>query len=415
MRKQLRGRQSQRGGALVVTAVSLTSLSVLSLSLLSVMLSSSNQQRVQREKLRAEYVCEAALQQAVLDLNIGGAGALGSQQAPQTWGDSQFWVDAEAPGAQLRRLTATAVDDRIGARIELTLERQIDALWRYGAFGDVSLHLDSNARVDSYDSSLGTTWHDQAINGSGSDQHALLSGDIGSNGSVLMEQNSKVWGDAVCGSSDTTTILGNAVCTGSTAPSSTPMALPPLVFPFAPNATNVVVNTTLDIPAGNHAYGDFAAKSNSTVNVTGPATLVFRNFQMRSGSQFLIDTTAGPVKIYVENDFTLGSNTMLRPLNYKPLDVELNLLSDNIINPEVVVELDVVDFNSNAKMYGTIYAPNAAIEVDSNFELFGALIAKSVDLDSNCRIHYDESLALSKGGTAGDYQVVCWRSLPYTH
>jgi hypothetical protein len=414
MNNQPRGRRSQRGGALVVTAVSLTSLSVLSLSLLSVMLSSSNQQRVQREKMRAEYVCEAALQQAVLDLRIGGDGALGSQLAPQTWGGSQFWVDAAVPGPEIRTLTATAVDDRIGARIELTLARQLDALWRYGAFGDLSLIMDSNSRVDSYNSSLGT-WHDQAVNGSGSDQHALLSGDIGSNGSVLMKQNSKVWGDAVCGSGSSTTILGNAVCTGSTAPSETPMALPPLVFPFAPSNTNVTVNSTLDIPAGNHAYGDFAAKSNTTINVTGPATLVFRNFQMRSGSQFLIDTTGGPVKIYVENDFTLGSNTMVRSLNYLPADVEVNLLSDNIINPEVMVDLDVVDFNSNAKMYGTIYAPNAHIEIDSNFELFGALIAKSVDLDSNCRIHYDESLALSKGGTLGDYQVVCWRSLPYTH
>lgn len=403
---------NERGGALVVTAVSLTSLSVLSLSLLSVMMSSSNEQRAQREKLRAEYVCEAALNRAVVELNSGGDGAIGNANGPEAWGDSMFWVDAVGGGANLMTLTATALDDRAGARIELTLQRSIDSMWIYGAFGEDSLHLDSNARVDSYDSSLGT-WAAQAVNGSGSDLHALTTGDVGSNGSVLMEQNSKVWGDAVCGPGQTTTVLGNAVCTGSTSPASTPMAMPPIVVPAIPSSGDLTVDGTLTIPSGNHAYGAFMAKTGAVTTVIGPATIVCENFSMRSGAQFIADTTNGPVKIYVNDDFVLSSNTSLRPQNYIPADLEVNLLSDNIVDPMVIVDLDTVDFNSNAKMHGTIYAPNAHIEIDSNFELFGALVAFRVDLDSNCRIHYDEQLAVSKGGTPGDYQAICWRTLPY--
>ncbi len=414
MKVRTLAKNDRRGGALVLTAVSLTSLSVLSLSLLSVMMASSKEQRLQREKVKAEYVCEAALQRAAVALNAGGNGALGSVDAPQNWGESQFWVDAAAPSATVRTLTATARDDRVGARMELTLERGVDAIWRYGAFGEDSLTMDSNARVDSYDSNLGT-WASQAINGSGSDQHASTDGDVGSNGSVTMEQNSKVWGDATCGPNSSTTVMGNAVCTGASAPSSAPFTMPTVTLPFPVGATNVTVNTTLTLASGNHAIADFAAKSNSVTTVIGPATIVVRNFQLRSGAQFLIDNTNGPVEIFVQDDFVLGAGTTMRTDDYRPADLEINLLSDNIINPNVVVELDSLDFNSNAKVFGTVLAPSAAIEINSNFELFGALIAKSVDLDSNCRIHYDEDLALSKGGTLGDYEVVCWRTLPYTH
>lgn len=414
MQVRVLSNNTKRGGALVMTAVSLTSLSVLSLSLVSVMLAGSKEQRLQREKLKAEYVCEAALQRAVVALNTGANGALGSVDAPQNWGDSQFWVDAAAPSATVRTLTATARDDRVGARMELTLERAVDAVWRFGAYGEELLHMDSNARVDSYDSTLGT-WATQAINGSGSDQHASTNGDVGSNGTVTMEQNSKVWGDATCGPSSTTTVMGNAVCTGATAPSSTPFSMPAVTLPFAVGTSNVTVNTTLTLAAGNHAVADFVAKSNTVTTVVGPATIVFRNFQLRSGSQFLVDNSNGPVVIYVQDDFVLGAGTTMRASNYRPSDLEINLLSNNIINPAVVVELDDLDFNSNAKIYGTILAPNASVEIDSNFELFGALMARRVDLDSNCRIHYDENLALSKGGTLGDYEVVCWRTLPYTN
>jgi hypothetical protein len=412
MRRQLRARRSQRGGALVVTAVSLTSLSVLSLSLLSVMLASSNQQRTQREKLRAEYVCEAALQRAVLSLNTGGDGAIANPQAPEAWGDSQFWVTSAAPGADIRTLTATALDDRIGARIELTLEREIDALWRFAAFGKDGLTMDSNARVDSYETSAGT-YASQALNGSGSDLHAAENGDIGSNGSILMDSNTKVWGDANSGPGEATTVTGNAVVTGSTTPMQDPVVLPPLVVPSFPSLGNLSISGTSSIGPGNFAYGNLRGAASSTINVIGPAVIVATNFELRSNAKMLIDSTNGPVQIYVIDDFILNSNTVLRPLNYQPEDLEVNLLSDNILDPGVVVQLDDLGFESNAVMYGTILAPEARIEFNSNFELFGAVMAREVHLDSNSRIHFDEDLALAKGGTPGDFTPICWRTVPY--
>ncbi len=403
---------NEHGGALVTTAVSLTALSVLSLSLVSVMLASSNEQRVQREKLKAEYVCEAALQRAVVALEAGGNGALGSVDAPQNWGTSQFWVDAVAPAATQCTLTATALDDRIGARMELTLQRSFTPTWRFAAFGRDQLTMDSNARIDSYDSAAGT-YASQVVNGSGSSAYAGADGDIGSNGPITMKVNSKVWGDASAGPSSTTTVMGNAVVAGSTTPLAVNYDMPTFTLPNTASAGNLTANGSVSIGPGNLAYGAFLGSPNSTTTVVGPATVVFQNFRLRSNSQLLADTTNGPVTVYVVDNFILNSGAQIRPLNYDPSQLEFNLLSDNIVDPGVVVQLDTIDFDSNAKMYATILAPEANIEFNSNFELFGAIMARRVHLDSNSRIHFDENLLTSKGGVTGAYQAVCWRSLPY--
>ena len=55
----------------------------------------------------------------------------------------------------------------------------------------------------------------------------------------------------------------------------------------------------------------------------------------------------------------------------------------------------------------------AHIEVDSNFELFGSMVASSIDLDSNCKIHFDESLAEAREDGIVDWIRVAYRALPY--
>jgi hypothetical protein len=88
-------------------------------------------------------------------------------------------------------------------------------------------------------------------------------------------------------------------------------------------------------------------------------------------------------------------------------------LSDNVINPEVTVQLDTVDFDSNSKIWGVVYAPNARVVLDSNFELYGSLMARSLDIDSNATFHFDEALVDATASGVPVYETVCWRELPW--
>lgn len=407
--------RARRGASMIVVLMAVSVGAVMLLALVTGVNSTRKEQRGSMENLSALYVSEAGLSHAVFDLGSGGTGVLGSEQNPIPYGDSGYWVEAVDLGGGKVSLVSTGTDGRAGSQIEVVVREQANGFYQWAAYGDESLDLDSNAFIDSYDSTVGD-YDSQAVNSSGGDTWANEDGDVGSNGNIVMKQNSTVFGDAQCGPSASTSVVGNAELSGSSTPAADLVELPPLVIPGTPSAGDLTVpgGTTHSMPAGDYAYGSFLASAGSTVKVYGPSTIVLTNMELASNSQFVVDATNGPVEVYVLEDFIIGSNTLLTSTTYSPADLEFFLESDNVIDPDLTVDLDEVDFNSNAKMYGTIYAPNAAVAINSNFELFGALVAHSVLLDSNAKVHYDESLGWTSSGASVAFDTLCWRELPYT-
>jgi len=401
----------RRGGTIVFVTVFLTALTGMAFSLMTISLGSMGEQRGEREKLDAVFAAEAALGEAVFELETGGDGALGSAQQGIPFGSGTYWVTATDLGGGSTRLLATSRTERSEAQIELVLQEVITNMFAWAAFGDESLSLDSNAMVDSYDSSQGT-YDSQEVNGNGNDRYANPNGHVGSNGDILASSNSAVHGDATPGPDSTTTIVGNAEVSGATAPMPNSMELPPITVPvFASSGELVVASGTTSIGPGDHHFDRLYIDTTATVMVTGPATLVFGSFELRSNSEFRVDATNGPVEIYVIDDFVLSSNTLVASTTYTPSDIRFNLLSDNVINPELEVELDEVEFESNAMLYGTVYAPNAAIEINSNFELFGSIVSRSLLLDSNSQVHFDEALLNAANQQQATYSIICERVL----
>lgn len=407
-------RRSRRGTALVLIAMALIGLAGLSATLLMLTHSGSREQRQDREKIHARYVCLAGISAGMFNLQRGLSGAIGTQSSPASLGKAQYWVTQTNVTSDVLRLLATGRDSRETARMELVVRRVPTTIWRFGAFGDEHVHLDSNARVDSYDSSLGS-YDSQALNGSGSTQHASTNGDVGSNGSISMDQNSKVWGDAVAGPSHTTTVLGNAVVTGSTSPASQPLTMPSISLPSFTSYGALTVSGTTTIPASNRTYSNITVGSNKTLNITGPATIVMNNLTLKSGASVWINAANGPVTLWVIDNFVLNSNAQMASTDFSPSKLRINLLSDNVLNPELNVQLDTVDFNSNTKLFGTIYAPHAAITINSNFAMYGSMIARSIDLRSNATFHYDENLINATSNGVPTYETICWRELAGTN
>jgi hypothetical protein len=403
---------SRRGTALAMIVLCVSALAALSAALLSVSVSNSREQRGEKQEIHASYVCQAGLSQAMYQLQRGLTGNVGSQGTPATWGPAHVWVQATNVTSDIVRLRATGIEDEAGASQELVVRAVPNTIWRYGAFGKEFLHMDSNARVDSYNSDLGT-YAAQAVNGSGSSQYALTNGDVGSNGDISIDQNAKVWGDAVAGPSHTTTVLGNAVVTGSTTPASQQVELPSINVPTYTNYGNLTVSSNTSWTSSNRTYGTLRVGSNKTLTIRGPANIVASSLTLNSGAKIVVDATNGPVTFYVVDNFIMNSNAQIYSTDYKPSKVKLNLLSDNVINPEVQVTLDTVDFDSNSQVWGTVYAPNARIVFDSNFQLYGSIMARSLDVDSNSRFHFDEALINATANGVPTYETLCWREIPF--
>ena len=107
-------------------------------------------------------------------------------------------------------------------------------------------------------------------------------------------------------------------------------------------------------------------------------------------------------------DFEVDSNTRLSLRSGSKLTVyvhELDISSNAITNPGVPTDLMIyssaasstnddykVDISSNSTITGTIYAPNAAINISSNSNSLGAIRGKYINTSSNAKFHYDEAL-----------------------
>lgn len=401
---------SRTGSTLVVVSLLMAAVAMLSLSFLTVLRGSQNESNGSRESLAALYACEAGVTLAIDELRAGGDGTLGTKQNPETIGDQSFWVTASDIGSGRTSLMAYGRDDRSEVGVEVVVQQTPQGFFRWAAFGEENLHMDSNARTDSYDSTLGD-YVSQAVNGSGSNQYANTEGDVGSNGGISMDSNIGVYGDASPGPGQSVTgDLANI--TGNTTPMPQTIELPDIVVPAIPlTAASYTVAASTTLASGNYNWTNFTVNNSKTLTITGPATIVVTNFVLKSGSNLIVNASAGPVEFFVLDDFKLNSNTTIQSGTQDPSHIAFNLLSDNILDPgiDVTFDEDLVDFDSGSKMYATIFAPSAEITIDSNFELFGAMVARRVDLNSNCRIHYDERLATLNDGGDPIYETLCWR------
>jgi len=411
------GRSRRDGSSLIAVVIAMTVLAAFSLAMVSTYTASTKAHRELRERVSALYVAEAGLAEAMFQVERGLPGDVGSPEQPVAYGNGTYHVQQTDQGAGVFALVATGEEDHAGARIELVMRTVLNSIWQWAAFGDEGLTVTSNARVDSYDSGLGT-YASQATNGSGSSVYADEDSDIGSNGDVSLEQNSEVHGSATSGPAGTVTVIGNAEISGTTSSAPSEMELPPLDIPELPDlgALDVPNNATVSLSPGSYNYSNLLVGTGALLEVEGPATLVFGTFQLSQNSSFRVDGTNGPVEVYVIDDFIQSSNTLIASETFTPSHLRFNLASDNVNDPEIDVDFnpDNIDFDSNAKLYGTIYAPNARVEINSNFELFGAIVARSLLLDSNSLIHYDEALLQSDEDSVPSWETVCWRLLPYS-
>lgn len=403
---------TRSGGALMMVAFAVTTMAILALSVTTAAKSFTREQGASNQQFQAQYDAEAGLGNALFDLSKNGTGNIGSAQAPISYAGGSYWVAATDLGNGFKSLVSTSRSNTSSKCLQLVVKKQNTSIYRFGCFGDQGVTLASNARVDAYDSILGT-YAIQATHGSGSNAYAIADGDVGSNANILLKQNSKVWGDVIPGPSGTATIIGNATATGSTAPATSPQTMPAIVWPSLSSlgALTIAKNGTKNLAAGSYRYDATLFNTGATLNVTGPATLVFDSLTLNSTAKINVNASGGPVKIYVQNNFVMSSNTLIASSTKKPSDVSISLNSDNIIDPDGIVDLDQIDFSSNSQLYGTIYAPNASITINSNFEVFGALIAKKVWLDSNSRVHFDEQLLNTPGNGPPVYAPMFFRVL----
>ena len=151
----------------------------------------------------------------------------------------------------------------------------------------------------------------------------------------------------------------------------------------------------------------------------------FSSFELRSKSRLTIN---GIVTFYISGDFEVDSNASLTVSSGSKLTVyvtgKLKISSNTIANSGVSTDLMIyssatsstnsdykVDLSSNATITGTIYAPNAAIDISSNSNSLGAIKGKYINARQNAKFHYDEALGRLEGYPVLSYEIISWREI----
>jgi len=295
--------------------------------------------------------------------------------------------------------------------------RQVEAIvsvappspYDYALFASGAITLNSNARIDSYNSSAGSypdtcaPSFDQPANQRPAD---CRQGDVGSNataaGTITLNSNARIDGDAAIGpGGDVNTAIvqdGNSQINGSRQALLEPKTLTTETFQSGTATEPLTESRTLDQPT--YRYTNVDLSSNSTVSVTRDVTIhVEGDFHLNSNTQFVTTAPDCTITLYVNGNVQLDSNSLLSA-EAKPTNLKLFVTSNGS-----------VAMNSNSKLYGKVHAPLSAMALNSNAILYGAAIANTFQVNSNAAVHYD--LALGSGGSTsgGNVQLLSWRDL----
>jgi hypothetical protein len=405
-------RTQQRGIALVMSCLLITLVTAYGSAM---MVQSLTEQRSVERFLRfsaAFQAAEAGLDGAITQFKTNPNWA-GTGYTPLLKGGYDVTITTLSPTVRRVVVSGYYPDNATDEHRHVEGTISVQTPFSYAAFAATAVTMDSNAKTDSYDSSLG------AYGGS----NVGANGDVGANstgaGTITLGSNVSVKGDVVIGPGGNTTTdisqQGNATITGSKQTLASPVDLTSKTYPGGSTTSNLVLtsNQQTQLSAGTYTYNYIDMNSNSKVKVTGNVTIYINQyFKMDSNTEFVAASSCPTctITIYVNGDtyedappaVEFDSNVLLSA-GSKPTQFALYVTG-------TTTSARSVEMDSNVTFKGALHAPLSPVDLDSNVTVYGAVIGQSISLDSNAKIHYDQALA-SSGLSNVQVELLSWREL----
>ncbi len=427
----------------MLALVAVATVAGLAAAFLQLSTSVARRQVQMRDRMRAFYVAEAALSEAWTAVQLRKTGAVGSEAEPAKFGDGLFWVEATDTGPFIR-LESTAMVASGTATLAIVVQKGKTSMANLGVHSGGNLDLPPGTLLDAYDSRLG--YGDEGAQSGASDEDLDLlleqfkeqveepigeqpllggsalfnpvlpaprgvppleepiggapetpaeptepefAGRIGSGGDISVTGTellpTTVNGDITPGTSGSLTQSENVTITGATDPSAVTVDLPDIEVPSLPALEGVAhtgASPLLVLPV-EASLPTLSIGRGAKVIVEGPATLVLENLSMAPNASLFLDTSGGPVSIYVTNEAVFSPTARLSNLSEDPTDLNLQISAE----PE-----NPITIPAGVPIYGMIYAPGAELNIPEGFELFGSLAAAQITFNGPPQLHFDQYL-----------------------
>ena len=396
----------RRGAALLIAMIALTTIAVIGAAFMRLGVNTKSEVNAALDQDRAFYICEAAIAESSLALAKGRPGGIATQAAPAQFGNGLFWVTSTSLGNGNYQLDATGMCDSGRCSVRAVVNQVTPTQFQSALISDQTMSISSNALVDSYNPALGT-YASQPKNLYNTKPYINKGGSIRSNAGIQMNSQDVMMGNVVPGPGNSVTgIQGSTYIYGTTAAATTTVTFPTITVPVIASMGAKSVNKTDPVAArtlvaGNYHFTSLTLQNQAQFTIQGPASVVIDDFTSNSGCGLAIDASNGPVNVY----FT-GASKWVSNMNVTSTSPSARSVSVFFTGTQDV------DLAANATLIGTIYAPNAAVNVSSNWVVYGAIMSKSMSFASNFQIHYDESLAVSGRNGLPSQSISSWFRMP---
>ncbi len=353
--------------------------------------------------LAALNLAEAGVEMAIWELNFGDISTWSGDDNERTKSISSFLTSmGDVIGdieIRIQNPTAnTPIIQAIGRypfRGNLTLDKTIYVSmdrhpfdFTFAAFGNDSLELQGSSQIDSYDSRIGE--YGEEINGEeniGSQGHVATNSNLPL--SISLSNSAEIFGNATSGpesdpessivTDDSSVIYGEKKAFSESqefVSVPTPQGLPARGGYDLESGENVVISESGE-------YSSFILRANSTVTITENVTLYIAGiFEMNSNSYFNIADGVNAT-IYLGGSFSMASNSAINNSTKDP--TLLAILGTDSFTGEM-------NLPANTTFWGVVYVPRATINITTNENFYGSLVANRINMNSTGQIHYDEAL-----------------------
>ncbi len=270
----------------------------------------------------------------------------------------------------------------------------------FAAFAQGQVTLANNTFIDSYNSN----------NGAYSVANSNTNGDIGSNGTtagiISIGNNISLGGDVSTGVGGTNTAGSGTVITGTITHTNN-YSMPDVSVPAtltglaSSGALSVSNGGTTALPAGNYKYTDISMANNGTLNINGTVKLYLTAATAFStGNNTTINIASGAsLELYVDGVLSIPNNVNLNSSGNVPKNFQVY---------SAYTGSKGISINNNGVLAVAVYAPKTNVIIGNNNDLYGSLIGKTVSVNNNSAIHYDEALS-TINSSIGSSRISVWQ------
>lgn len=221
-------------------------------------------------------------------------------------------------------------------------------------FGEEEVKLDGNAQVDAYEPGTPPTFSDTAV--------------VRSNRLVRLDGRARVGGDAVSGGS-VTLDRRNVVVTGNVVENAESLSYPALTDWILSHEEG---NDNDSVPSGAMQNGALRVRANETV------TLAAGDYYFTQVDVQGTLAVSGAARIFVSGRFDVGGQGALNP-DGEPANLYVFSAADVAHG---------VKLSGQSRSFALIYAMRTDVQVSTNAEAFGSIVAKSILIEGNAMFHY---------------------------